>query len=671
LRAFAELFALSGVAIAQPLLDLLSKNTGVFVATHANGLQTVALVVLILVLVPAVLWILEVVVGALVPRARPGVHAAFAGLLIGVLALEVVKKQTDLGSAALIRIAIVVGLAGAALVFLFTVVRQFLHILAIAPLVFALMFLGFSPATDVVFNGANAHAVSVGIKHPHRVVMIVLDEFPEMSLLNGNGHVDSELFPNLAGFAADATWYRNETTVAPFTDLAVPAILTGKYPKDPADLPDAQDYPQSLFTLLGKSLVMNVHESVTRMCPSNLCKTGGSGRGFGSLVKRSTDLWREYASPERFKFSFSDDLGVGIAVPTMNDFVASLQPSSGPELDYVHIVLPHNPWHYLPTLQDTKNTDMRGAETLAWGNKPLADQGRVRHLLQAQAADTLVGRAIAKLKKIGAYDDSLIVVTADHGVSFTAGAPMRTVTERNYPQIMWPPLFVKYPGQSQGKLDDRPAQSVDIVPTVADVLGVSIPYAVDGRSLLGPARAEGPRPFYEWQTPGLNGMAGGLIARPGQHLSFDGAAGFRAVLASRAAPAGRDPGLRVYATGKYGSLVGRSVDGLVRGRPEPYSLSIGTIASLRDVHPNAVEVPWAFHEGGIPRAAGAVDVAFVISGRVVAVTEALPLAKGGSGAFFTFSIPPVLVHTGRNDLSAYSLAGNPRNPTLAPIALGP
>ena len=42
---------------------------------------------------------------------------------------------------------------------------------------------------------------------------------------------------------------------------------------------------------------------------------------------------------------------------------------------------------------------------------------------------------------------------------------IRSVTDENggnYDQILWTPLFVKYPGQSTGKIDDRPAQSIDI-----------------------------------------------------------------------------------------------------------------------------------------------------------------------------------------------------------------
>ena len=68
------------------------------------------------------------------------------------------------------------------------------------------------------------------IGKPNRIVMIVMDEFPLESILDGTGHVDAALFPNFAALANTSTWFRNDTTVAPYTDVAVPAILTGRLP---------------------------------------------------------------------------------------------------------------------------------------------------------------------------------------------------------------------------------------------------------------------------------------------------------------------------------------------------------------------------------------------------------------------------------------------------------
>jgi sulfatase-like protein len=666
--AFVELFALCGIAVAQPLLDILSKNTGLFVTRSTTALQAVALTFLVVIVPPLACWAVEAIVGAIAPRARPYVHAALAAVLVAVIALEVVKKQTSLGPTALLVIAAVLGVIGGVLVFAARPVRQFLRYLAIAPLIFALLFLGASPVTDVVFSSHPASAATVGISTPKRIVLVVFDEFPEESLLDGSGHVDSQLFPNFAAFARASTWYRNETTVAPYTELAVPAILTGQYPPRADALPSTLDYPKNLFTLLGKAYDMNVHEAVTRLCPDRLCGTS-RGSGFGGLVSQSAQLWKQFASPHRTQFSFNESAGTVLALQTAKDFVASLKPASRPRLDFVHIELPHQPWHYLPTLQDTEATGaMPGEQYLSWSDPSSAATARQRHLLQVQASDTLLGNIIAKLKRVGAYDNSLIVVTADHGVAFTNQEPLRSVSNKNYPQIMWPPLMVKYPGQQTGRIDDRPALSIDIMPTIADVIGAKVPWHVDGRSLRATPRAEGPRRMYQWGAHALEPPSA-LKPPPGRlYLEFDGAKGFAEVLRTRSVPAGPDPALRIYQARDYGRLVGRPVAPLVRDQASPAFAAIMSAGRLDEVQPNAARVPWAYNEAFFNKLDGPHPVAIAVNGRVAAVSDAVTLDKKGS-AFFTFVLPPSLMQRGRNDPQLFLIRGTPESPTLDPVPL--
>ena len=63
------------------------------------------------------------------------------------------------------------------------------------------------------------------------VVMIVFDELSGLALMGPDGGIDAARFPNFARLAGDSTWYRNATTVADFTDHALPALLTGERPR--------------------------------------------------------------------------------------------------------------------------------------------------------------------------------------------------------------------------------------------------------------------------------------------------------------------------------------------------------------------------------------------------------------------------------------------------------
>jgi len=315
-----------------------------------------------------------------------------------------------------------------------------------------------------------------------------------------------------------------------------------------------------------------------------------------------------------------------------------------------------------------KVEEPRGIDFFEWGDQHLADAGRQLHLLQVQAADTLLGEMLDRLKQIGAYKDSMIVVTADHGVAFSLDQPTRAVTPQNYPQIMWPPLFIKYPDESSARVDDRPAQSVDIVPTIADVVGAKIDYPIDGRSLLGAPRPEGPRPMYQWGAGELAGaLAGAKYAPPGSHLDFDGATGFKQVLAARAAPPGGDPTLRIYRAtgGEYGALLGTSVAPIVRDEPGRLTVSIAKIRNLSNVDPTAHDIPWAYHEGFVNGIAVPASLAIGLDGKIVALAQTAKIFA--STALFTFLLPPQLVHRGRNDLRVYLISGPPSAPKLDPL----
>ena len=564
MHAALELFALWGIAFAQPTFDLLGKNTGIFATRGSTALDLVVISLAILFVPALVFYAVEVVVGLMLPRVRRYAHAVLCGIPFGIFVEEILKRTTDLAPVRLVHLGVLSGIAGAVAFFRLDWARQWLRFLAIAPALFAAMFLFASPASAVVLGGKVEAASNVVAKHPKRVVMVTFDEFPEQTLLDGNGKIDATLFPNFAKLAAGSTWYRNDTTVAPYTERAVPAILTGRLPPTGTVVPSSADYPQNLFTLLGGLYPLNVHEAGTTLCPKSFCAaraTDATGlKRMRLLGDDALTLWRDFASPKPATINFSEDSVVQFGLPQMRQFIASLRPSDKPQLDFVHVELPHQPWHLLPTLQDTQHlAPQQGASKLVWQPDAYpAESARRQHILQAQAADTVLGKIVSRLKAVGAWDDSLVVVTADHGVSFQPGEGIRSVTQNNYEDILWTPLFFKYPGQQAPVVDDRPAQSIDVLPTVADVIGVKIPWKIDGTSLRGPVRADFPRQFD--QTKGNSfSPPDALGPEPGErYLKLD-PAGFRNVIKKQVLAPGGDPGLRVYRIGPYGNLVGRNV----------------------------------------------------------------------------------------------------------------
>lgn len=74
----------------------------------------------------------------------------------------------------------------------------------------------------------------------------------------------------------------------------------------------------------------------------------------------------------------------------------------------------------------------------------------------------------------------MFVLVADHGISFRPNTGRRRAADPNLDQLAFVPLFLKFPGQERGGTDSTPVQTIDIVPTIAQELGVQIPWEVDG-----------------------------------------------------------------------------------------------------------------------------------------------------------------------------------------------
>lgn len=97
--------------------------------------------------------------------------------------------------------------------------------------------------------------------------------------------------------------------------------------------------------------------------------------------------------------------------------------------------------------------------------------------------DDHVGRIVAELKRRKRYDDTLIIVVADHGehlgehgLWFTHALP--------YQETLHVPLLIKLPrGTAAGRRIDTPVSTLDILPTLLDWLGLPAASPGDGRSL--------------------------------------------------------------------------------------------------------------------------------------------------------------------------------------------
>ncbi len=486
----AQLFALVNLALAGPLLDLLARQPTFFVAHRLGQWDAVAISVMISFGIPLLLLGIERLVGS---SFAGRLHIGLAALLAAALGSRIALAQS-FGRLA-IPLAILFGALAVGML-RHRAGRVFLIVLA--PLAVAIPAM-FWRSEGVTSLGSPPPLAAVPeITAPQTVVMIVFDELPLTTLLRPSGKINGERFPTFAYLASRATWYPNAITVAQFTNQAVPAILTGRYPRHTLQ-PTVADHPRNLFTVLGSSMPVRAVEIATALCPTDLCPPqrgierllaptllSDLGIVLGHLVlphaiARSLptieQAWAGFANAGKKRGHLAREL-----VQQVDDFLELIAIDAAvpmkrrpPSFYFLHLLLPHTPWRFLPSGARYPPLAPPGQTTVGtWDDDPwLTRQARRRHVLQAAFADQLLDQILFRLRKTRTFHRSLIIVASDHGHAFLPGSPARKVTDATASEILPVPLFVKYPKQSTGEVDERMAETTDIVATVFDTLGVA------------------------------------------------------------------------------------------------------------------------------------------------------------------------------------------------------
>ena len=466
------------------------------------------------------------------------------------------------------------------------------------------------------------------------VVVVVFDEFPADDLLRPDGSIDAERFPNFAELASISTWFPNAHTVYDSTFGAVPAILDGRTPRD-FTAADVRSHKPSVFTMMDRLgyEVFKV-ESASAVCPQAVCP-GARTRRPGVLPRLAGN-----GRPARF-----------------HKWVGAIRQRPQPAFYFQHSLMPHEPWLYLPSGHQMRPT---GREPIwqinreqGFSDSQLSVHNHLRHLLQVGYTDRLVGQLLTRLKRTGLLERALIVVTADHGYSFQVGVPSRRyLSDDNVEEIAPVPLFIKAPGQMEAKVEEGLAANIDIVATIADLLGTSVGYKQDGRSAFSETvkRRRGialsTRDFSKVvriRLPGLQRRRAELRRRWGRMF---GTGAESALLYG-------DPWARAYRVGPHRELLDRRVTSLrVRGagteRPELLYRGLFAHVSRRDrILPTRVTGPLRGVPVGEHR-----DLALAVNGRIRAVGRSFDFVRQRF-EFFSFVIPESALRPGANRLGLF------------------
>lgn len=518
-----HLITLSALAVS-PLYTTLQANPAYFVANDIWPGTIYALIAGVSIGIPSILCILMLIASRIHDRLNHALYLLLMAILFTISFMPLTSRLTAALWPIGIILAISIGIALTRLLLKNAFVSIGMAAASPVACLFPLLFL-LSPGLSQVMYPIDARPSQSQLNITQRppIVMIVFDEFPTLSLLDADGNIDPQRYPNFASLANEATWYPYATTVHDYTLQAVPAILSGNYPEPGPVLPLRRNYPDSLFSELEHAYTLHTLEQVTSLAPeTSQEKNWHQNRAVLELfasdlvvlylqvilpdalanrwVPMEENVWgglwkpdRVHESPslvfgelERMRTWHMERLFNRHTVDRTDEFNAYLKeiPDYPKETFHLlHTLLPHSPWEYFPS--------GRRYNTHSWPriNEGLTPEqiGPIHqraHLIQVGFADRVLGQLIEQLKNSELYEQSVIVVVADHGVNYFADGERRILSRVNFASIGFVPVFIKVPGQTNGVIDRSNVQVIDIAPTILDILMDGDIPTRDGRSLV-------------------------------------------------------------------------------------------------------------------------------------------------------------------------------------------
>ena len=311
----------------------------------------------------------------------------------------------------------------------------------------------------VVGLAASALAASSGAAAaPPNIVVITLDT----TRADRMGFLGSKrgLTPNLDALAQESAVFTHAYAQAPLTPVSHATIFTGTYPQ----FHQVLDFPMPLVKDLPYAPdILRAHGYHTAAFIGSLALDPAGGapgfdRGFDTYFADFHS--KDFHEKDRYKtVERRGEEVVAHALAWLKEH------PQGPFFLWVHLYDPHDPY------------DPPEPYKTRYAKQPY--DGEIAYV------DSVVGKLFRELKVRGLYDGAAIAVMADHGESLGAhGEDTHGVFL--YDDTIHVPLVIKLPhGGAVGTRLDSRVELADVLPTLLQVVGVEVPSAVQGESLLG------------------------------------------------------------------------------------------------------------------------------------------------------------------------------------------
>lgn len=285
--------------------------------------------------------------------------------------------------------------------------------------------------------------------------------------------------PNFDALADSSALFLQNSTVINRTAPAAVSLATGLYPHTHGTRSNhvkSNMYASEGNLMLAEILKDAGLQTVAYVNQNLLAKKFGMGQGF--------DLYLNLDSDERVS-----EMAV--------DWLANKRDERRPFFMQLWYFSPH--WPYVPSTEDLQRfTNSHNHDSRALAEKGMSVNSRAfsdlfdkqeREFLissydaEIYGVDHMVGQVIESLRAQNLFENTIVVITSDHGESLEGHGIHFEHGEFFYDETALVPLLIKRPHQTQAEIVDHPSRLIDIFPTVLSLVG--LPYiSVEGKNLF-------------------------------------------------------------------------------------------------------------------------------------------------------------------------------------------
>ncbi len=305
---------------------------------------------------------------------------------------------------------------------------------------------------------------------------------------------DAPSTPRLQELARDSLVFENAVSPAPWTKPSLASLMTGLAPSTHGVLRHGDSLADAFETLAERFVAAGYHTGLIGFNPFFKTK-GNFEQGFvdyyafprGGL---GSSLGAKLAA--RLSFSVRRDPGT---TPAMTDFAIEwLQGNQQrPFFFWLHLYDPHQPYkpppEYMPEGEPPSAhlRHFKKFRPVRSGHLKLngAERDWIRALYagEVRQVDHHVGRVLDELKRLGIYEDALIVFASDHGEEFWEHGGFEH-GHALYEELLRVPLLVKLPRVTQSRRVKERVSLEAVYPTMLAVAGLSASDSLVRRSSL-------------------------------------------------------------------------------------------------------------------------------------------------------------------------------------------